>query len=370
MHFGQEKAVLIKVPEPSQCAEHAPDFGAAITVRLAHAADADCWNEFVSSRPLATLGHLFEWKQVFESAYRKTTKYLIAFSDGRVAGVLPFVHMGGLLGGNCLVSLPFLDQAGVLASTSAAREALWTHALRLAGEMGVKSIALRAPSCEGAGGSGRATLVLRLPPSGDDLWRSFSTKVRNQVRKSEKEGLRTEAVGGDLLGAFYRVFSRNMRDLGSPVHARGFLEAVLEAFGPRASLYVTTDGTGRVIGGALALRAGGVVTVPWASSLRESFASCPNHSLYWKILSHAVGSGAEAFDFGRSHEDSGTFRFKRQWGAEPRPLTWTSFDANGRLSADTVLNPNEHAILTRLWRALPVTLATFVGPLLRRQLSN
>jgi len=278
--------------------------------------------------------------------------------------------MTGLLGGNRLVSLPFLDQAGILATSSSAADALWTAALGKAREMRVKSLDIRSPAGEGSAGSGRAALVLQLPPSPDELWRSFSTKVRNQIRKSEKEGLRTDVAGLDRLGEFYRVFSRSMRDLGSPVHSRGFLEAVLFAFGTRASLYLTADGSGRVIGGAIALRAGSLVTVPWASSLRESFASCPNHSLYWKILCDSVASGADAFDFGRSHEGSGTFHFKVQWGAEPRPLLWASFDREGRPVPDRVLKPSEHETLTRFWRVLPVTLATFVGPLIRRQLSN
>jgi FemAB-related protein (PEP-CTERM system-associated) len=346
--------------------------GGAIVVRPAEAADASSWDAFVSSHPGATLGHGFGWKRVFESAYRLAAHYLVALEKDKdeVAGVLPLVHMRGLLGGNRLVSLPFLDQAGPLARSAAAGEALWTGALRLARELGVRGIDVRSEAGEGPAPTGRSALVLALPPSVEELWRSFSTKVRNQIRKAEKEGIRTEPAGAGRLDDFYRVFSRNMRDLGSPVHSRRFLETVLDVFGSRATLHLTLERTGRVIGGAIALRAGGKVTVPWASSLRECFASCPNHSLYWQILSGCVHSGADVFDFGRSHDGSGTFHFKRQWGAEPRPLLWAAFDPEGRPASDGALKPGDHTTLTRLWRCVPVTLASFVGPYLRRQLSN
>jgi FemAB-related protein (PEP-CTERM system-associated) len=212
--------------------------------------------------------------------------------------------------------------------------------------------------------------VLDLPPVGEDLWRSFTPKVRNQIRKAEKEGLRTAALGGERWNEFYGVFARNMRDLGSPVHSRRLFQALFAAFGADASLYLTNDREGRVVAGAVALSSGGVVTVPWASALRERLPSCPNHSLYWKILADAVEAGARAFDFGRSHEDSGTFHFKRQWGAEPRPLLWRSFDARGAPAADAVLKPSEHTILTGFWRCLPVAVANQVGPFLRGRLSN
>ena len=364
MLLGHTKAVLFPASDDDQ------GRGAALQVIAAHAGNAERWDGFVSSQPRAALGHLFAWKRVFESSYGKSTHYLMALEKNEVAGVLPLVHMRGLLGGNRLVSLPFLDQAGILAASAAAAEALQAAALRLARGIGATWIDLRSLAIEGEHVAGRSTLVLRLPPDTGALWRSFSTKVRNQVRKAEKEALRTEPASRDHLCDFYEVFSRNMRDLGSPVHSRKFFESVLAAFDSQASLYLTVAGTGRVIGGGIALRSGGTVTVPWASSLRECFASCPNHSLYWKILTGAIDSGANDFDFGRSHEDSGTYRFKRQWGAEPRPLGWTSFDPDGRPGSESVLRPGDHRIITNLWRRLPIGLANFLGPLLRRQLSN
>ena len=62
--------------------------------------------------------------------------------------------------------------------------------------------------------------------------------------------------------------------------------------------------------------------VPWASSLREYFSLCPNNLLYWEMIRWGCKNGYQRFDFGRSSPDSGTYRFKKQWGAkeEAAPL--------------------------------------------------
>jgi serine/alanine adding enzyme len=344
-----------------------------VVCKVVDSSDTEAWTRFVQSVPGANLGHAIEWKVVMEKAYRKRACYLAAACSGQWVGVLPLVHMKGPLTGNRMVSLPFLDQAGILAATPEAEAALLEAATRLTRESGARGIDFRSTALPGSGdskGPERATLVLPLPASPDDLWKSFSPKVRNQVRKSEKEGLATEAVDACRLDEFYPVFARNMRDLGSPVHARRFLEMVLEAFGPRATLYLTRDGQKRAVGGAIALVFRDTVTVPWASSLREAFPSCPNHSLYWKVLSRASEEGARLFDFGRSHVDSGTYKFKTQWGAQPIPLLWTSLDPLGRKEAQKVYKPAEHERLTTLWSRLPVWLASWLGPRVRRQLSN
>jgi serine/alanine adding enzyme len=340
-----------------------------ITCRLAGSADGPSWNGFVRSRPEANLGHLWEWKGVIEAAYRRRGYYLVALQGEQWAGALPLIHMRGPLSGNRLVSVPFLDQAGILAATPEASRALWRGAIELATSLGAGGIELRAAAPPGASNSDRTTLVLRLPGNADLLWKSFKPKVRNQVRKAEKEGLRTVVAGSERLAEFYAVFARNMRDLGSPVHSRRFIEAVGEAFGASAKLYLTLAGD-KVLGGGISLRFQQAVTVPWASSLREAFHLCPNHSLYWQVLRDAVAEGATLFDFGRSYLDSGTYRFKVQWGAEPLPLHWASFDGGGNEAPARHYRPSEHQRLTRLWSLLPLPIANWLGPIVRRQLSN
>jgi len=66
----------------------------------------------------------------------------------------------------------------------------------------------------------KVTMILDLAPDIDAQWRMFNAKLRKQLRKAEKSGLRFEIGHLELLDRFYEVFARNMRYLGTPVYAR------------------------------------------------------------------------------------------------------------------------------------------------------
>ena len=335
--------------------------------------DGEPWNRFVGTHPDASVGHLFEWRTVFRRAYGKACHYLAAVVDGRWVGVVPFVRMASPLSGNRLVSLPFLDRAGILGDTAMVRSFLFEQCVDFSRRSGARGVSLRHQSLPGNRSeqtTDRATLVLALPPSKDELWKSFRPKVRNQVRKAEKSGLVSEQASVQSLNAFYRVFSQNMRDLGSPVHSKAFFLSLFEAFGDRVKLYLTYDASRFVIGGAVALSFRGTVTVPWASSRRDALAACPNHSLYWTILADSADDRAREFDFGRSYRDSGTYRFKEQWGAEPRELRWDAYDIHGDPEPVRNLRPSEHGTIVRMWSRLPLFVANRLGPLLRQHIEN
>src|SRR5581483_12077227 len=78
---------------------------------------------------------------------------------------------------------------------------------------------------------GKVNMILALTEPPDRLWERFDKRVRNQIRKAERAGLTVECGGAGSLTPFYDVFVERMRDLGSPVHALGFLRRVLQHFG-------------------------------------------------------------------------------------------------------------------------------------------
>jgi FemAB-related protein (PEP-CTERM system-associated) len=345
------------------------------SVELADAASGAEWNHFVERHPAGTLGHLFQWRSVVERAYRGQCRYFVARSAGSIVGVLPTVAMRHPFGGARLVSMPYLDQGGLLASSSGAVAALWTRARQeLAARRG--ALELRAPlpfradADDTSGSTRRFRLVLDLPESGEELWSAIGGKVRNQVRKSQKEALTTARADVHELPSFYEIFARNMRDLGSPVHSYAFLAEIFAQFGDRARLYLTRGANGAAVAGAIAIGFRHTLTVPWASALRSARHACPNHSLYWQILEDAVAEGRRTFDFGRSTEGTGTFHFKQQWGATPVPLLWQTYSPQGERRAESFVDSRRLSSLVALWSKIPVPIATWLGSRIRGHLSN
>ena len=108
-----------------------------------------------------------------------------------------------------------------------------------------------------------------------------------------------------------------------------------------------------------------MVEIPWASSIRDYNALCPNHLLYWHALETAITEGAEVFDFGRSTPGEGTFKFKEQWGAEPVPLHWEYWLASGALPDHSPKNPKFQLVI-ETWKRLPLAVANQLGPAIVR----
>ena len=81
-------------------------------------------------------------------------------------------------------------------------------------------------------------------------------------------------------------------------------------------------------------------------------------------MRHAAGRGCTGFDFGRSKLGSGAFAFKKNWGFEPRPLTYATKGARRDLDPRSP----RYRLQTAAWRRLPLPLANRLGPLLARGL--
>src|SRR5690606_37473222 len=134
---------------------------------------------------------------------------------------LPMVRLRSRLFGDFLVSMPYVNYAGCIADTPGARVALLDAAAALGRTLGVSHIELRHRDDDEIDWPAREEKVamqLALPGSPDVLWKGFKPKLRAQIRRPQKEGAIARHGGIELLDDFYAVFSRNMRDLGTPVY--------------------------------------------------------------------------------------------------------------------------------------------------------
>jgi len=327
--------------------------------------DDSGWDRFVLEHPRGTVDHLWGWRAIFEGVFGQTCRYLGARRGNDLVGVLPLVLFRSRLFGRSALSLPLLNGGGLLASDPEGGDALITEATRLAREFGAAFVELRHVErqrpelpCR----QHKVGLDLALPDHTDELWKTVDRKVRNQVRKARKAGLDVVAGGPELLGEFYAVFSRNMRDLGTPVYPRKLFDETLRVFGDRARVHVVRHEHAPVASG-VTLRFRDSVVNPWASSLRSHRHLCPNMLLYWTFLEHAIDAGASRFDFGRSSPGSGPHGFKRQWGARETPLHWEYglLEAGRGLPDQSPSNPRMRQAIA-VWQRLPLPVANWLGP--------
>lgn len=309
------------------------------------------------------------WLSVLEKGLRQSPYCLEATQGGQTCGVLPLAFVKSRLFGKFLVSMPYLNYGGCIADNPEAANSLVDRAVALAEELRARYLELReeAPRSHPRLNEHVSTKVhmrLALPETPGNLWDKLSAKVRNLVRKGQKHNLQTVWGSHDLLGDFYSVFSRNMRDLGTPVYGKRLFRAILKQFPERAELCVVRSGD-RPISAALLLHGWGVTEVPSASSLKEFNSTSANMLMYWHLLERAVQRGQQVFDFGRSSADSNTYRFKKQWGAEPFPATWQYFLRVGQANQARPDNPR-YGKFIRAWQKMPVWMTKLIGPTIVR----
>jgi len=332
-------------------------------------AESTAWNRYVNSRPDASHYHLYAWRGFFGEFFSKQTLYLAAYRNKRIVGIVPLVRQKSLLFGDFLVSLPFLNYGGILADSDAVGLAIMRKAIELAESLGVSHIELREFR-ERTGLRSRTEKVsmqLKLPATTEELGKSLGSKIRSQIRRPLRENPKISVGSIEFVDRFYRIFSRNMRDLGTPVYPKSMFVEIMRRF-PDESNIVLIEIAGRPVAAAFLLHFRDTTEVPWASTDRKFNPLSVNMLLYWESLKVAIGRGTKVFDFGRSTIHSGTYRFKKQWGAKPVQLCWNYWIKDGGVLPK--INPEnpKYSLAIKVWKRLPLPFSRLVGPLLVRNL--
>lgn len=325
------------------------------------------WDDFVHSHPASGVFHRAAAVAVGQRVFGLRTFYLTArMHDGRLAGVLPLVEQMLIPRVRTLVSLPFCTYGGPLVDNDDTLASLMAVVDALAERTRARRVVLRLarpmPGSRYRESLDKVAMVLELPATKDELAKRLGSKLRSQVKRAERANPEVRVGRGELLDEFYPVFCSVMRDLGTPVYPRRFFDAVLEALGDAATVVVIRV-DGRPVSGAVMTQWRDAVEVPWAGTLRAANPLSVNMRLYWELLNLAVERGCRRFDFGRSSRDSGTQRFKAQWGALPVQLHWmTRDDRPGESGAASSGRSSLLESAPRAWSRLPLWLANALGP--------
>lgn len=339
-----------------------------ISIELMHGEDT-AWNTYVLNNPAATIHHRTEWRDLLQESYAIESFYFVAHdAENNIVGILPLTHLKSRLFGNMFVSMPWFQRGGAVADHPSIEQKLMQAAQRHAATLGVDHIEYRDDISRQAlpVQSHKVNMVLQLPDSSDALWSGFSAKLRAQIRRPQREHPEIQLGNKQLLNDFYSVYSRNMRDLGSPAHSKQFVANILDSF-PEHSWIIVLRLNNRPVAAGLLLSQGNYMEIPLASTIRDVNPLSMNMLLYWEVLKFATDKGFRYFDFGRSSIDAGTRRFKQQWGAQPKQLYWHYWLSKG---ANPSLNPSnpKYALVIYIWKRLPVFLTNWLGPKLVKNL--
>jgi len=338
----------------------------ASVVKVELTSTPETWQSFLEAHGYEGFYQRAEWLRVLKNGLEHQPVCLQATAGGRLAGVLPLAFVNTPLFGRFLVSLPYLNSSGIVAESPEVASALVDRAIEFAEQLDVRHLELRHEVATDhpkltATVTDKVHMRLALPETSDELWKSLKSKLRSQVRKPlNNESLTVHWGTHDLLDEFYSVFTKNMRDLGTPPFSHKLFASMLDEF-PGDAEFCCVRLDGQSVASGLLIHGPGVTQVPSASSLRKFNSTSANMLMYWHLLSRSIERGQQVFDFGRSSKGAGTYKFKAQWGAKESPAVWQHFVREGEAN-DMRPNSGKYDLMIKTWQKLPVWLTKVIGP--------
>jgi len=343
-----------------------------LSIHLLDSNSQEKWDTYVDGHPDASVYHLSSWKSLIEKTFNHKCYYFYAVNENNdICGVLPSVNLKSKLFGNYIVSMPFFNYGGVIADNSAIATQLNDRLQMQAAENKVSHVQYREKAAridsELIAVTDKVNMVLELPESPDALGKLIGSKRRSQIKRPIKEGVSHKIGNIELLDDFYRVFCENMRDLGTPVYSKSFFKNILNSFQGQCTLCIVYW-QGKPVSAGFLIRHKDRLEIPWASTLSYANRISVNMYLYWQILSNAIETGCKEFDFGRSTIDAGTYRFKKQWGAEPQQCYWYHWVPEGEELPNLSPSNSKFDLAIKMWKKLPLSVANTLGPFLVKNL--
>ncbi len=265
------------------------------------------------------------WIGAVAEAYdlEPSARLLVDEAGGVLAGVA-YCALDDIRGRR-LVSFPFSDYHELLGRSAADLAEL------LGSFVGETPVRFRIPDrCVPGDAAGlgftehrdllRHSIVVDRTIDDEQRFAALHTKVRQNIRKSQRAGITTEMSSGlDQLREFYElhvgVRTRKYRLLPQPF---AFFEAIHRAFAPSGALTVAlARHEGQAIAGIVYLELGDTLYYKFNASAAEELNVRPNEQLVWAGMERCVERGLSRIDLGISDIDQdGLVHYKRKLAQE------------------------------------------------------
>ena len=333
--------------------------------------NSERWDRIVTSSDYGSFYQLYHWGTLLNEVHGHHLVYLEEEN-----GVFPLACVKSLLFGKRLISLPFADYGGPCAKDDSTAEKLILKCEEAGRRLGVSFIEIRSPHeryhhCLQAHGFARRddylTFIVPLDRGIDSLWKGIGDKTRNRVRKAEKNGIQiVHAANKSDLQAFYRVYGKTMKRLGSPPQPYRYFERMWDLFYPDKIFIPLANYQGKLIAGGVLFMKGSEIHFAYSCSATEYLPLAPNDLVWWHAIKWGNEHGFSRLNLGRTREGEDTVTFKKRWCGESIKMPYFyKFFGKALEQRQEV----QYRRLSRLWsRYMPESVASRIGPFIIRQI--
>ncbi len=333
------------------------------------------WKAFIAAHPRSSVFHTPEWLQALSRTYGYEPVVATTSPLGEpISSGIVCCRIKSWLTGSRIVSLPFSDHCQPLVDNEDAAGALLdSMCARVIAEgaryceIRPRSIARITPDVDFPMAESETCCfhVLDLRPSTDDIHHRFhNTRIRQMIRRGEREGLSISEGRSDAhLKMFYALMLVTRRRHQLPPQPMRWFRNLIDCLGETLRIHISLKGD---------LPVAAVLTLSWQKTVMLKYicSDARFHNLgalqllIWHVIRNAKERGADELDFGRSDSDNeGLIKFKESWGCQRSTLTYYRYPAKGNPTKS-----RQARSLAKLFAVLPDFWLTAAGRVLYRHI--
>jgi FemAB-related protein (PEP-CTERM system-associated) len=327
------------------------------------------WDEYVKAHADGSFFHLSGWIDVMQRSFSHSCHYLAAYFDGNIVGVLPLVEVKSKLFGYALVSTPFCVYGGAIADDSATVRALEAYACELAEQLNVDYLELRYKEKQESTmllKSVHSTFSCELAEDDVAILANVKKKQRAVIRHSLKNDLTSSSSKN--IEPFYNLLSQSYRNLGTPMISKRYFEHLIDIFKDDIDITLVKDNDGKPSVAVMNFYFNEQVLPYYGGGNEASRFIKSADFMYYQVMCNAGAKGYSLFDFGRSKNDSGPYKYKKNWGMEPQPLHYYYHLVKATSLPNLSPNNPKYKFFISMWQKLPLKLSQLLGPFLSKYL--
>jgi hypothetical protein len=331
------------------------------------------WDSFVRNHDSTWIDSTSSWIDFFEKKLKYTNYSFLIYKEDKLIGIMPLFLVKSILFGTRLISGTILDKSGPFLKDDI--KLVWPAIQQkldsLARKHNVDFIELRVPPEKIPSYKIRSDYVdfhFNLEDkSVEDIWKSMDKKLRNGIRKAEKE-IKTEiSYSREDFIKLYRLYLETMKSLGTPPFGFNFFEKIWEDIEQKNSFMVLAKYNDKLINANLIVLFGYKAKYEMAVYEPKYRNLQANSLLVFESIKKCKELGYKTFIFGRTLKDSNVYTFKKRWNAIEIPSTYYyKLYKSKKIPSD--LRETKMAILSKLWSFLPIFVTRIFGGYLRRKL--
>ncbi|WP_143871120.1 FemAB family XrtA/PEP-CTERM system-associated protein [Catenovulum sediminis] len=329
------------------------------------------WDAYVDNHSDGNFFHLSGWQSVIKNSYKHKDHFIYATDEeNQIIGVLPLFEQKSRLFGHALVSTPFCVYGGAIANNNEIKHQLESAAIKLAEDLQVDYLELRYKSLQDnekfITKNAHSYFTYPLAESDEKILAGIKKKQRAVIRHALKENLNVnfDAQVKDV----HDIYSESVRNLGTPVFPARYFYQLKKVFGERCE-FMTVSKENDILSAVLSFYYKGEVAPYYGGGVQEARHYKSNDLMYYALMCHAHNErNCHSFDFGRSKNESGAYKYKKHWGIEPQPLYYQYYLVKAAELPNLSPNNPKYKIFINLWQKLPVRVSQFLGPFLSKYL--